>query len=109
MELDLVVLALATWRISSFISSEDGLFDWMARLRVFLGVRYDEHGEPYGTNELAHTLLCTWCVSPIVGLALMAVWIFAQRTAFVFSLPLALSAVTIALDARGIRYRKRGR
>jgi hypothetical protein len=34
--LDLVVLALATWRVTHFIVSEDGPFDFMSRIRTRL-------------------------------------------------------------------------
>ena len=59
----LLILTLATWRIASLLAIEDGPDQIFARLRHWAGVRYDQHNQPYGENELAKGLLCLWCNS----------------------------------------------
>ena len=59
----LVILALATWRLSSLLVREDGPFDVFGKFRSAVGVKYDEHSRPYGTNPVAEALTCLWCTS----------------------------------------------
>lgn len=94
---DLVLLALATWRVSSLLASEDGPYRILARLRHMLGVRYDEHSLPYGTTELAKMVACIWCNSVWVGA--VAALSYALWPAVVpwLCLPLALSAAAVLL------------
>jgi len=102
-----LVLALATWRISSLVSEEDGPWAVLAKLRHVLGVRYDEHNWPYGENEIAETLICMWCVTPWIGLIWALFYLLVPDVAFYVAMPFALSAAAILINARGVRFRKR--
>jgi hypothetical protein len=104
--LEIVVLGLATWRISSMLVDEDGPFTVFARVRHLIGVRFDEMSYPVGKNWVADQLTCIWCTSvPVgIGLALYA-WMWPQL-AFWTAVPFALSAVAALFNARGIRSRK---
>jgi hypothetical protein len=58
-----LLTALAIWRISSLLAREDGLFDIFLRIRHYVGVRYDDKSETYGTNTVSKGILCVWCSS----------------------------------------------
>lgn len=94
----LVTLLLANWRISSFIAREEGPWDFMVKLRHLAGVRYDEHSQPYGENEVATMILCLWCNSIWLGLFSLALFYFLPTLAFYLSLPFALSAGVVILE-----------
>ena len=102
---EFLVLALATWRVSSMLVEEDGPFECLEKLRHWLGVRYDEQSYAYGENELAKMLTCIWCVAPFVGLFWAIFWLALPKAAFVAALPFALT-VGLVIHGRGIRYRK---
>lgn len=92
---ELVVLALATWRLTSLIHSEEGpynVFDW---LRHRLGVRFNPLSEMYASTEAAKAVLCPWCLSIWVGLAWALAWLIFPALAFWLALPFALSAASI--------------
>ena len=58
-----ILLALATWRVTSLFVSETGPFEVFAKLRHKIGVRYDERSLPHGTNVVASAFSCVWCLS----------------------------------------------
>jgi hypothetical protein len=94
---DLVLTALAAWRLASLLAQEDGPFAMFARLRHWAGVRSvvtrDAQGNPQATrvaqNTLAEGLTCVWCTS---------IW-----TAIIMSIPWApLAWVRLALAASAL-------
>lgn len=96
--MDFLILALATFRISSLIADEDGpflLFEW---LRGKIGVFRDEKGENYGTNTFAVGVVCVWCNSIWVGIALMGLYMFSKQVTVLLAFPLALSTVALIID-----------
>lgn len=95
--LDFVILALATWRLTSLLVWEDGPFQVFARLRHLLGVRYDEQSQPYGSNWLAKGVICPACASMWFALFWATFYFFWSRCAWL-ALPFALSAASIALE-----------
>lgn len=63
--LDLVVMALAAWRLSVFVTHERGPFGFMVKIRGWFDVEHDDTGTitsqpPTGMGQL---LTCVWCVS----------------------------------------------
>lgn len=80
---ELVILALAAWRLAHLLVHEAGPYAGFARLRYALGVRAvvtkDAHGQPQASRAAltpwAELFTCVWC---------MAVW-----TAALLALPLA--------------------
>jgi hypothetical protein len=54
---ELLILGLATWRVSSLLAEEEGPRGVLERMRYKIGVRYDEESYAYGTNELARQVL----------------------------------------------------
>ena len=93
--MDFAILALATWRITSLLYTEDGPYMMLVRLRAKLGVYYDDHSQRQGRNEVAKAFICPACLSVWVGgaVALSCVVLPAW-----FYLPLALSAVTTIVE-----------
>lgn len=58
-----IIVALATWRITSLIVREDGPYDIFAKFRKWIGVYYDELNIPQGKNVIAKGITCVWCAS----------------------------------------------
>jgi hypothetical protein len=94
----IIVLALATWRVTSLLVNEEGPWGILVRLRHFVGVRYDEYSQVYGTNILAEGLSCTWCASVWLGAAMTAAALAAPDVALWLALPFALSASAILME-----------
>ncbi len=99
--LDIVILMFATWRLSSLLvdPEDDGPWEMFGKFRHLLGVRHDdETGLFYGTNVVAQALMCVYCTSIWVGIAIVASYIFFPSIVTMASLPLALSAGAIVLE-----------
>lgn len=92
------LLTLAAWRVTSLLVNEDGPADVFIRLRVKLGMRYDEYNLPVATTFLAHLLSCVWCASVWIGF-LAAVLSETSRdfASFIFT-ALAISAGVILIE-----------
>lgn len=58
-----IIAALATYRLTFMLNSESGPAQIFERLRVRVGVRYDEYTRPYGLNWVAEGFLCFFCLS----------------------------------------------
>lgn len=88
-----VIYALATWRVASLITSENGPFNVFARIRQAVGA--NDPGEIAGLREL---FTCVWCMSVWVA----AFWYLAARFVPVVAVPAALisaaSAAAIAFE-----------
>ena len=97
MALELVVLALATWRLTSLLVWEDGPFEVFARLRHMLGVRYDEQSIAYGTNWFAKGVVCPACASVWFG-ALWCIMYLLWNPVWYVALPFSLSAGAIVVE-----------
>lgn len=81
-----VVLALATWRVSSLLVNEDGPFGIFDRIRSL--------HEP--DSQVAEVLSCVWCTSIYVG-AFWTILFFVSPLALWFAIPFALSCITIVV------------
>jgi hypothetical protein len=93
--MDFIILALATFRISSLIAQEDGPFQLFEWLRGKVGVKRDDLGEQYGTNTFAVGLICIWCNSVWVALALMGLYMLSKQVTLWVAFPLALSTIAL--------------
>ncbi len=96
--MDFIILALATFRISSLIADEDGplgVFEW---IRGKVGVQRDERGENYGTNNFAVGLVCTWCNSIWIGIIFTLAYMWSSQVTALIAFPLALSAVALTIS-----------
>lgn len=107
--LHFVILALATWRISSLLVDEEGPWHVFSKLRNKLGVKYNERNERYTVNVIGEYLNCVWCASYIVGAVVAIIYLFVPMSIYLFS-ALAFSSVAMLADKQLWRgYRKDGR
>lgn len=99
--LDIVILMLATWRLSSLLvdPEDDGPWEVFGKFRHLLGVRHDKaSGLFFGKNVMAQALLCIFCTSVWIGLAIAILYISYPSIVVMASLPFALSAGAIVLE-----------
>jgi hypothetical protein len=96
---NLIILALATWRITSLLVDEYGPWDIFTKLRNKIGIKFNERSEEYATNELAKFWLCTWCMSVAVGAVLIITYAMWRGIIWVYT-PFAFSTVAIWIDRR---------
>lgn len=83
--MDYLILALATWRISSLLVDEDGPFKILAIIRVY-------------ASKLTGAFECIWCMSIWIGIMLtVSYWTIPVYTTWI-CLPFALSAIACQLD-----------
>jgi hypothetical protein len=96
--LEFIILALATWRLTSLLVWEDGPFEVFAKLRYRLGVRYDDLSQAYGTNWLAKGVVCPACASVWFGTFWAIAYLLWPQTWWA-ALPFALSAGAILVES----------
>jgi hypothetical protein len=94
--MDYLILALATWRLSSLITYESGPFEIFDKFRVVIGVKQGEYGS-YGENELAKGVACLWCNSVWIGV-MWAVFFALSDWSIWIALPFALSGGAILIE-----------
>jgi len=99
MLVDVLILALATWRIGRLIQYERGPKAMFMHFRRLFGIMHDDNGEPnlWPDNELAQLLACSACGSIWVGLCMAGFYLAAPRVVIMVGLPFALSAASIAM------------
>src|SRR5512136_2345787 len=93
--LHLLILSLACYRLSELFSSDIGPYEIFVKFRHWAGVRYDDHSEPYGTNEFSRGLLCVWCNSIWFGIVITVLYVILGNILVYILLPLALSGAVI--------------
>ncbi len=95
---ELFVLGLATWRITSMIVNEEGPFQLFERFRYMIGIRYDEHSERIATNVFAEGLSCVWCTSVWIGGLVVGLYLLCPKPTFIVSLICSVSAISILIE-----------
>jgi len=95
----LLILALATYEIAWMLqdTSKLGPYDILGKFRSFVGVEYDERSVPYGTNVLSEAMLCMYCSSFWIGLAIALLYIAIGTTFLYAMLPLAINGAVILM------------
>jgi hypothetical protein len=93
---DLLILGLATFRVSSLFAREDGPAEIFEFIRFKAGVKYNDKSEPYGSTELAKGLLCVWCNSVWFALFFTAIYLI-WNPFILFLLPFAVSSIAIII------------
>jgi len=96
----LLVFILATWRISSLITSEDGPFLCFRHLREMVGIRHDDQGKVMEIPEtfFGELLTCVWCSSMWLATAWVLFWLALPQTSFFCALPFAISTGAIIVN-----------
>jgi len=94
---EFIILALATWRVSSLLASERGPWGVLERLRAWAGVRYRD-GQVGADPEFGKWLICAWCSSITLGVAAAILYWLLDDIAIWLALPFALSAIACILS-----------
>lgn len=96
---DVLILSLAVWRISSLVSSEQGPWAMFEKYRQWMGVYY----APDGTlippnNQLGKLIACPWCNSVWFSIIAVVLYVLFSTLIVWIALPLAMSAVAIIIN-----------
>jgi len=96
----LVIVVLANWRIAKMLSddTELGPGNILLKLRIWLGVEYDEFSMVRGTNILSEMILCIKCVSVWIGLFSTIAFLLNSHLTAALLMPFALSGLVILID-----------
>jgi hypothetical protein len=103
---EFIVLALATWRVVTFIHDEKwaGPFNILPKLRWALGLRHDEKSRPAVAAKpawrvpIAEMHQCIYCMSVWYGLAATVLWIAVPEIVFIVALPFAVAAAVVTVQ-----------
>lgn len=99
--LDLLLAALAVWRLGLLLTRERGPFDVFLCLRTRAGIEHDEEGRPlrWSENRFWPSLLsCLWCCSVWCGVGCTLLLLVAPFWAVWIFTPLALSAAALLFE-----------
>lgn len=96
----LLILILATWRLSSLLVDERGPLDVFVRIRELAGIQHDESKKPflYPERFFAQLLSCIWCISIWVAGGWSLAYYLVGDAVILLALPFALSAGAIILS-----------
>lgn len=86
--LDILVLGLATWRISHMIVWEDGPFEIFPKVNTFMS----------NWKFFDDLFSCVWCLSVWIGAILTLSAIIDKTVTIYLMLPFAFSAIAILLE-----------
>jgi hypothetical protein len=95
-----LAFCLATWRISSLLTGEDGPGLAFRKLRELAGIEHDDEGNIERVPEkfFAGVLSCIWCCSIWAALGWVVLWLISPKTAHKMAMVFAFSAGAIAVD-----------
>jgi hypothetical protein len=97
--LEIVVLGLACWRLTSLLYQEKGPFSVFQKLRERMGITHiDDKPCIYPDKFLCQLFSCVWCLSVWISGLLTVGYIFLPDVTIYFSVWLGLSTITIGLD-----------
>lgn len=120
---NLILIGLATWRLSSLLVNEAGPFNMFDRIRMFFGVKYyfvdytEEKkrviyldivtiekfdGRDFNRehkSQISKLFSCVWCISVFVSYFLVFLLVVSPDLFHVFTFWLSASAVAIAFES----------
>ena len=98
--LDLVIGALAVWRVTSLLHRERGPFDIFLRLRERIGVKHSDGmlGDVFPDTYLGQMFGCPWCLTMNVAILYTVVYFFGTTVVTWLALPFALSALALLVE-----------
>lgn len=98
--LNLIILGLATWRVSSLLVNESGPFGIFIKIREVTGIQHDKNGDAYliPDNVFAQILSCVWCCSVWVAFFWEIIYLVLPQS-IVAALPFALSAIAVVVQS----------
>lgn len=97
--MEFIILALATWRLSSLLTEETGPGDIFLKIRELAGITHMEK-EVYEIPEkfLPELLSCIWCASIWIAILITVSYLLYPHVTVAVCMPFALSAATIFLQ-----------
>jgi hypothetical protein len=98
--IELIIMAVSTWRVSSMLVDEAGPGDVFVKLRAKIGVSYNAFSERVAANPVASLFLCVWCMSVWVGTGVFLLYRANKRVYETLTYPLAISGLAIFLHRR---------
>jgi hypothetical protein len=98
--IELILMAVATWRVSSMLVDEAGPADVFIKLRAKIGVSYDAFSQRVGTNLFSSLFLCVWCMSVWVGTGFYLLFRLHRGLYEIITYPLVISGLAIYLHKR---------
>lgn len=101
-----VVLALAIWRISNMLVSEDGPWLMFEHLRLRAGLQPPEFPDMARDTDPPGQMpgilfTCVWCMSVWIAGGWLLLYALSATVAFWLAMPFALSAVACIIDRWG--------
>lgn len=71
-----LLIGLAAWRLTSFLSREPGPFDVFENIRDALGIVHNDQGQAVSWPDtfMANLLLCPWCLGVWMAGAAWLLW-----------------------------------
>lgn len=96
---ELLVLALAAWRLWRLVA-EDDILDRPRRWLLRLGPEWEKEGDPVPREYragLADFLLCPYCLGWWIALGWWAAWQVVPHATLVAAVPFALSTLVVAV------------
>jgi hypothetical protein len=84
---DLLVIALAAWRVAVLVTMERGPFSVMLRLRERFGVVHDDEDNVamLPSSGIGKLLTCVWCFSFYTVVGIGAISFFDMRPVFLLA------------------------
>lgn len=79
---DILIIGLAAWRVSVFVTSGNGPWDTMLRMREMFGVEHDVDGniQSRPVAGLGYMITCVWCFSFWAVAFLGGLYVFAPHS-----------------------------
>lgn len=96
-----LILALATWRLSSLLVNEAGPWDVFLKLREGFGFTHDDSKNKVIIPDgfLGELFSCVWCCSLWAGVGWTGFYFLAPEIAPIFAAPLAFSTVAVLVHS----------
>ena len=78
--IELVIMALAAWRVAVFLVRESGPWGIVRRIREWSGIEHDIEGRPlpYLGGMPGSLFSCVWCMSFWTAIMIMSVRVYAD-------------------------------
>jgi len=94
----IIVLSLATWRISRMLIKEEGPSKIFERIREeHCGVYWLPDGSLMTNSSFCFGLMCSDCNSVWVGVMFSFLYLLNKKLAYILALPFCLSALSIVV------------
>jgi hypothetical protein len=98
--IDLAIMGLATWRLTSIVVNEAGPFDIFLRLRSMVGIEHDPDGKSLPSEGFWGLLSCVWCMSVWIAGFVYLIWWLSPVPVYIFAASTLCILVQSLLDRR---------